>query len=323
MSDTPPMSINGRAAALVRNLVRDAIELKLDVSRGAAGELLIDAGSRVRGSTAAGLRVAEICMGGLGAVSLLQGAATPHWPWTIVSRSSNPVVACLASQYAGWRLTHREGDRSFFAMASGPGRALARKEPIFADINYRDGATIAIFVLEAASPPPHPVVLQVAEACGVGADELTFIYAPTQSLVGTTQIAARALEVALHKVHELKFPLERVVEGMAAAPLAPPHPDFITAMGRTNDAIIYGGQAHLFVTGAATDARALAEKLPSEGSRDYGRPFAEIFKRVNGDFYAIDPMLFSAAQVSVTALDSGETFRAGHVDTKLLDASFA
>ena len=47
------------------------------------------------------------------------------------------------------------------------------------------------------------------------------------------------------------FPLERIVDGMGAAPLAPPHPDFVTAMGRTNDAIIYGGQVHLFVTGPA------------------------------------------------------------------------
>src|SRR5205085_2711920 len=85
----------------------------------------------------------------------------------------------------------------------------------------------------------------------------------------------------------------------ATAPLVPPHPDFVIAMGRTNDAIIYGGQVHLFVTGPADEARALAERLPSEGSRDYGRPFAEIFKAVKGDFYAIDPMLFSPAEVIV------------------------
>jgi methenyltetrahydromethanopterin cyclohydrolase len=94
-------------------------------------------------------------------------------------------------------------------------------------------------------------------------------------------------------------------------------------MGRTNDAIIYAGRVHLFVTGAASDARSLAEQLPSERSRDYGRPFVEIFKRAKGDFYAIDPMLFSPAQVIVTALDTGESFHAGRVDLSLLDASFA
>jgi methenyltetrahydromethanopterin cyclohydrolase len=152
---------------------------------------------------------------------------------------------------------------------------------------------------------------------------LTLIYAPTQSLAGAVQVVARVLEVALHKAHELKFPLERVVEGLAAAPLSPPHPDLVTAMGRTNDAIIYAGRVHLFVTGPAGDARDLAQSLPSEASRDYGQPFAEIFKRFKGDFYAIDPMLFSPAEVIVTAIDSGESFHKGHVDLKLLDASFA
>ena len=137
------------------------------------------------------------------------------------------------------------------------------------------------------------------------------------------QIVARVLEVALHKAHELKFPLERIVDGIGAAPLSPPHPDFVTAMGRTNDAIIYAGRVHLFVTGPAGDARALgAIACRAKTSRDYGQPFAEIFKRFKGDFYAIDPMLFSPAEVIVTAIESGESFHKGHVDLKLLDASF-
>ena len=51
------------------------------------------------------------------------------------------------------------------------------------------------------------------------------------------------------------------------------------------------------------EARALAEQLPSEASRDYGQPFADIFKRFKGDFYAIDAMLFSPAHVIVSNLD--------------------
>ncbi len=153
--------------------------------------------------------------------------------------------------------------------------------------------------------------------------QLTFIYAPTQSLAGGAQVVARSLEVALHKAHELGFPLEHVVDGMASAPLCPPHPDFVVAMGRTNDAIIYGGQVHLFVTGDEADARSLAERLPSKGSRDYGRSFAELFKSVNFDFYAIDPMLFSPAKVMVTAIDKGVTFHAGALDPGLVNASFS
>jgi methenyltetrahydromethanopterin cyclohydrolase len=318
----PTVSVNTRAAALVEKLKVDAAALHIGVSHGRDGETLIDAGNRHRGSIEAGLRIAEICMGGLGTVDLVPSMTTPRWPWTIVSRSSNPVVACLASQYAGWRLADGEGKDAFFALGSGPARALARKEPLFADIAYRDKATAATLVLEGGHAPPPEVVAKVAEDCGLKPAQLTFIYAPTQSLVGSAQIVARALEVAMHKVHELKFPLDRVVEGMAAAPLSPPHPDFVIAMGRTNDAIIYGGQVHLIVTGATEDARALAEKMPSQASRDHGRPFAEIFKAAKGDFYAIDPMLFSPAEVIVTALETGESFHHGRIDLKLLDASF-
>jgi len=323
MSETPAISVNARASVLVEKLRADAPTLHIGVGRGELGESIIDAGSRFPGCIEAGLRMAEICMGGLGMVTLVPDEAAPRWPWTIVTRSSDPVTACLASQYAGWRLQHGEGKEAFFALASGPARALARRDPVFEHIAYRDNARFATLVLESPRPPPSPVVERVARECNVATERLTIIYAPTQSLAGTTQIVARTLEVALHKAHELKFPLDHIVDGMGAAPLPPPHPDFVTAMGRTNDAIIYGGRIQLFVTGSATEAKALAEALPSQASRDYGQPFAEIFKRAKGDFYAIDPLLFSPAEVMVTAVDSGETFRKGQVDAGLLDASFA
>ncbi len=154
-------------------------------------------------------------------------------------------------------------------------------------------------------------------------ERLSIVFAPTQSLAGSVQVVARVLEVALHKAHALHFPLDRILDGMGAAPLAPPHPDFVTAMGRTNDAIIFGGRVHLFVSGPAADAKALADALPAFTSRDYGKPFAEIFKAAKGDFYAIDGMLFSPAEAMVTAVETGETFRAGKLDPALLDASFA
>ncbi len=323
MKAPPPISVNERAAKLVARLVADAVELRIGITRGELGETLVDAGSQSLGGIAAGLRIAEICMGGLADVRLGPSAATPRWPWSIVVHSSNPVVACLASQYAGWSLSLKEGEQSFFALGSGPARALARREPLFEDLQYADSAESTTLVIESNRPPPAKVVAKVAQDCQVKPEDLTIIFAPTQSLAGATQIIARALEVALHKTHELHFPLERVVDGMGVAPLCPPHPDFVTAMGRTNDAIIFAGQVQLFVTGPVDEARVLAGKLPSKASRDYGRPFAEIFKAVKGDFYAIDPMLFSPAKITVTALETGESFQSGEIDLSLLDASFA
>jgi len=316
------ISVNLRAWRLVETLRADAEALGLGISTGEHGETLIDAGAAQQGGVAAGLRLAEICMGGLGTVQLLADAAIPRWPWSVSVASSCPVVACLASQYAGWSLSHGAKPNAFFALGSGPARALARKEKLFAELDYADEADAAVLVLESARPPPALLVERIAQDCGVSAARLAILYAPTQSLAGSVQVVARILEVALHKAHALGFPLARIVDGMGVAPLPPPHPDFVTAMGRTNDAVILAGRVHLFVKGAAAEAQALADGLPGSGSRDYGRPFAETFRAFKGDFYAIDPMLFSPAEAIVTSLETGETFRAGRVDLALLDASF-
>jgi len=315
-------SVNRAAAELVSKLRAAAAKLKILSWHGKLGHTLVDAGADTPGSIVAGLNIAEICMGGLGTAALVPSSVTPAWPWTIVVHSQQPVLACLASQYAGWKLSHGNGEGAFFALGSGPARALAQGEPLFAEIGYRDQADTGTLVLEGSQPPPDGLVTQVARDCGLRPDQMSFIYAPTQSLAGGTQVVARVLEVALHKAHELHFPLNRIVEGMGAAPLCPPHPDFVTAIGRTNDAIIYAGRVQLFVSGPANDAKDLAERLPSQQSRDYGQPFADIFRRFNSDFYAIDPHLFSPAEVIVTALETGQSFRSGAVNPALLDASF-
>ena len=163
---------------------------------------------------------------------------------------------------------------------------------------------------------------KIARDCGIEPAGLTLILTPTRSLAGTVQIVARVLEVALHKAHTLGFDLKDIRDGLGSAPLPPPAPDFVTAMGRTNDAILFAGQVHLFVAGPDDAARDLAEGLPSSASRDYGRPFAEVFKAVKYDFFQIDPLLFSPARIRVTALESGRTFAAGRLDPDLLAISF-
>ena len=311
-------SVNGRAYPLLEALVADASALRLKTSRSAADALIVDAGIACVGSFEAGRRIAEICLGGLGSVSLGPATDSASASAQVGVHTSNPVLACLASQYAGWRL--QEG--SFFAMASGPGRTRALKEDLLRELGYSDNADRAIFVLEVDRPPPEPLIAHVAETCGVPPDHLAFILTPTTSLAGTVQIVARSLEVALHKAHELKFPLERIVDGFGAAPLPPPAPKFMTAMGRTNDAILYGGRVALFVSGPEKEVEALADALPSSASRDYGQPFAEIFAASGGDFYKIDPMLFSPGLVEVTALETGRCFRRGRIDPALLARSF-
>jgi methenyltetrahydromethanopterin cyclohydrolase len=314
--------VNALARPLVERLVEDAARLRLSVSRGPAGARLVDAGARAPGSIEAGRRIAEICLGGLGTVDIVPASPFPRWPFAVSVRTADPVLACLGSQYAGWSLS-TEGDQAFSALGSGPARAAAASEPLFQEIGYSDRAESGVLVLETDKPPPEAVQRKVAEAIKLAPDALTFVYAPTMSLAGTTQVVARVLEVALHKAHTLGFPLGDILDGLGTAPLAPPSPDFVTAMGRTNDAIIYGGRVHLLVGGPPGAAKDLASALPSTGSRDHGTPFREVFQRFGGDFYAIDPHLFSPAEVIVTALETGESFRGGRLHPDLVDASFA
>ncbi|HEY9214694.1 MAG TPA: methenyltetrahydromethanopterin cyclohydrolase, partial [Ancylobacter sp.] len=252
-------SVSTLTAPLVERLVADAVRLRLAVTRSTSGARLIDAGIKARGGIEAGRLIAEICLGGLGHVGIAAGAHFQRWGTMLSVRTCDPVLACLGSQYAGWSLA--QGD--FFALGSGPGRALHAKEDLFGELGYRDRAASAVLVLEVDQFPPDELIARIAEDCGVPLSELTLILTPTRSLAGTVQIVARVLEVALHKAHALHFPLHRIVDGLGSAPLPPPAPDFINAMGRTNDATLYGGDVHLFVEGPEAEAQQLAEGLPS------------------------------------------------------------
>jgi methenyltetrahydromethanopterin cyclohydrolase len=232
------------------------------------------------------------------------------------------VLACLGSQYAGWSLSHGEGKGGFRALGSGPGRAAACREDLFAELAYRDPAQSACLVLEVDKKPPLELTDKIARQCSVPPEQVTLILTPTRSLAGAVQIVARVLEVALHKAHTLAFPLHCLVDGAGCVPLPPPASDFLTSMGRTNDAILFGGQVHLFVDCGDAEAQELARRLPSSASRDYGKPFARVFKDVEYDFYRIDPHLFAPAAAAVTVLSSGKTFHSGALDPALLEQSF-
>ncbi|HUK32924.1 MAG TPA: methenyltetrahydromethanopterin cyclohydrolase, partial [Vicinamibacterales bacterium] len=64
-----------------------------------------------------------------------------------------------------------------------------------------------------------------------------------------------------------------------------------------------------------------AERLPASASKDYGTPFFDIFKRYDSDFYKIDPMLFSPAEVWLASATSGKTFHAGRLNPDVLRVS--
>jgi methenyltetrahydromethanopterin cyclohydrolase len=237
-------------------------------------------------------------------------------PLALTLHTGSPAVKVWPAVGRSWQSGCRA--RCAQAASSSAARALAGKEPLFGELGYRDRHDHGVLVLEVDRLPPRVVIDKLLRDCALAPEGLTLILTPTTSLAGSTQVVARVLEVALHKAHGLGFALGDVLDGSASAPLPAPSPDGVQAMGRTNDAILYGGRVHLTVRGDDAAARALAQRLPSINSRDHGRSFAEIFKAAEFDFYKIDGALFAPAEAWVSNVDSGNTWHAGALDMALL-----
>src|SRR3954453_7008647 len=312
------LSLNDRARALADDLAGDADALRVAVTTLAGGSRVIDCGSAVPGGLEAGRRFAEITMGGLGSVAftpvVVGGRSMPGL--TVVT--DHPALDCLAAQYAGWRID-RDG---YFAMASGPGRALIRAEDLYDDLDVDERASAAVLCLEAPDAPPDGLAVWVAERAGVAPGDLTLLFAPTASLAGGVQVAARVVETALHKLHELDFDVRRIVSGYGTCPLPPVAKDDGAAIGRTNDAVLYGGQVELTVDAGDEELEALVGPRPASSPEDHGEPFGRVLEAAGWDFYKIDPLLFSPAEVSLVSVKSGRSFHAAGVEPAGLQRSF-
>jgi methenyltetrahydromethanopterin cyclohydrolase len=312
------LRMNERAMELVDAMVEEAGLLRVRSHTLENGARIIDAGVETDGGYGAGLALSEICMGGLGDIAYTTVQIGPQaWPGVLVS-TDHPAVSCMASQYAGWAVSVDK----FFAMGSGPLRAHARVEKeLFEKLDYTEEAKHGVLVLEGRVLPDAAVAAWVAEKARLKPAQLSFVVAPTASLAGGVQISARILETGLHKMETLGFDVRRVVSGYGAAPIPPVAKNDLKAIGRTNDCILYGGQAHYTLRAADDELAELASKVPATASRDYGTPFYDIFQKYNGDFYKIDPLLFSPAEVWLTSAETGRTFHAGHLNPEILEAS--
>ena len=312
------LRMNEAAVDIADRMADEADVLRVRTHRLPSGARVIDAGVEVAGGIEAGVALAEICMGGLGTIALtpVQIGGQSH-PGLIVW-TDHPAVACMASQYAGWAISVGK----FFAMGSGPLRAHARVErELFEKLGYEEPADEGVLVLEGRTLPTDEVVQWVADKARLQPMQITFVVAPTASLAGGVQISARIVETGLHKMETLGFDVRRVISAMGTAPLPPVAQNDLRAIGRTNDCILYGGQARFTIRAGDAELEQLAAKVPASASRDYGTPFYEIFQRYGGDFYKIDPLLFSPAEVWLTSTETGRTFHAGHLNPEVLEAS--
>ena len=313
------LKLNARAARLADVMVADADLLGVRPIRLPNGARLIDCGIEAPGGLEAGRLLAEICMGGAGHVSFVPVSIEDLGLPGVLVRTDHPALACLAAQYAGWAIK----PEGFFAMGSGPLRAIARVEtPLFDTLGYSEAADgPGVLVLETRTLPDARVADWIATRSGVAPERLTLLCAPTATPAAGVQIVARVVETALHKLHELGFDVKSVRTASGTAPLPPVAKSDTRAIGRTNDCVLYGGRVELTVDADDAALETLVPQVPSSASRDYGTPFYELFKRYEWDFYKVDPHLFSPAQIAVTSLRSGRTFEAGEPNALVLRQS--
>lgn len=313
----PAMSVNSLAMAYVRQLLEQQDELKVAVDK-IAGATLIDCGIKCPGSRQAGILFAKACLGGLGEVGLSWQAFGQMQLPVVEVYTDFPREACMASQYAGWFLKTDD----YQAIGSGPVRSIIHSEDIFEKLDYMDEyGRHGVLCLETDEYPTVSAINLALEKTGLEPDCLYVLAAPTASAAGTLQVAARSVETGLHKMAELGYDLAKVQNGMGYAPLPPASKNDFQALGRTNDAILYGAVVSYTMDDADDALSELAQKLPSSNSHDFGRLFKELWKQY-GNFYDIDPMLFSPAKVMLHSSQSGHSFVAGTVREDLLAASF-
>jgi methenyltetrahydromethanopterin cyclohydrolase len=310
------LSVNLLAWKLLEKLCEKADFYGVKVEKTASGTTIVDAGINARGGFEAGKVITEICMGGCGKARITNRKYGELELPSIFVYTDHPAIATLGSQFAGWQIKEED----YFAIGSGPGRALALKpKEIYEQIDYRDYFEKAIVVLETDKRPPEKLIDRLAKDCKVETENLAIILTPTASVAGSTQVSGRIVETGIHKLNKLGLNPKTILYAWGCAPISPIHPKFAQAMARTNDAILYGGTTYYMVDYENEDElKRILENAPSKASKDYGRPFIEIFKKAEYNFYKIDPNLFAPAVVIVNSVRSGRTFKVGEINSEIL-----
>ena len=313
------LSVNMLAYQLAQKLLDNPELYGVAVSKSTAGATIIDAGVKAPGGFEVGKILTELCLGGAGKAKLGFKAYENLDLPSITISTDHPAIEALGSQFAGWRI--KEGEN--IAIGSGPARALALKpKDVYAEINYKDQSDKAVLTLESNQLPTDMLIEKVTATCNVTAQNLIIVVAPTASIAGITQVTGRIVEVGIHKLKTLGLNPNVIRYAMGYAPISPQGTDFEVAMARTNDAILYGGTVYCTVDYDDEEAlQKIVSQAPSMMSKDYGKPFLQIFREADKDFYKIDHNLFAPAVLMINNAKTGRSFRAGKVNAKVLAES--
>ena len=314
-------NLNAAAVELFDEMLENSEVLKAEVIETKTGPILIDFGINAKGGFLAGEYITQLCLGGIGEVSLNVTKYSDEFSLPSISVITDfPAEATLGSQFAGWSINKD----NYRAMGSGPARVLARKpKHIFEKLPLVEEIEEAVIVLETDKLPNDKVLKYIAEKCKVELDSLYVVVVPITCLAGSTQISGRSIETALHKLFDLGMDVNQIISASGTAPIAPIHSkDSDLMMGRTNDMLIYGAEVYLQVDFKdESELLGYLKKATSESSSKYGSLFYEIVKEAKGDFYKIDPAIFAPAKIIANNVNSGKTHSIGRVNSDMLEKS--
>ena len=306
-------SLNRMALELADEALEFTEELDIGAFELDSGTTVIDFGVEHGGGLEAGLLLAELQTAGLATVQTrideVAGATFPH----VEFACDQPDVATLGAQKAGWELAVDD----YEGLGSGPARALVAREGEFQAIDYVDAFEFAVLALEGSDLPTDAAAREVADLAGVDAGSVFLPAYRTASVAGSVSAAARAAELAVFRLYELGYDPTDVLSASGSAPVAPVAGDEQTAIGRTNDALAYGGRVHLTVAEDFDDF----EAVPSSAAELYGDPFADVFGGEDWDHDEIDEGAFGPAQLTVDVV-GGPTHAFGAVHETLLAEGF-
>lgn len=324
----PKINLNKAALHLVNKLCDEADKYGVSFEKTPSGATLVDAGINVDGGFLAGEIVTEICLGGYGKATVTPVQYGDMVLPSVFVHTDHPAISLLGSQFAGWQIRGED----FSAIASGPARALALKpKDLYEKLAYREESNHAVIVLETEKKPTESMIQLIADKCKVLPKNVYAVMFSTTSLAGATQVSGRVVETGLHKLERLDLDPLLVKHAWGYAPIVPVHPSSSEAMGRTNDAILYGGITSYTVDYEdEKDLEAIVQQTPSSASKMLQEArrlaaknprFLDIFKEAGFDFYKIDPNIFAPAVVSINNMRTGKTFSAGTLDVEVMKIS--
>ncbi len=317
--DVKTIGVNRLAWKKAEDLINNQEYYGVKVSKTSAGATVIDAGINAPGGYQAGIALTEICLGGAGQAKIDFKRYGDYEVPSVIITTDYPAVAALGSQFAGWRI--KDGDN--IAICSGPARALALKpKDLYAELNFKDTSDKAVIVIESNVMPSDVVVEKVVAGCQVTPENLIILVAPTASVAGLVQVVGRIVETGIHKLHNCGLDPKEILYASGYAPLPALCSDFEVAMARTNDVLLYGGVVH-YIVDYEDEAKlqSILEQAPSCAASNYGKPFLEIFREADRDFYKIDTKLFAPALLMINNKHTGKTLKAGQINPKVLSES--